>query len=169
MKVTGIRVRSYQFTMDRPIGDVNSPLGSDAGIGSFTFVDTDEGITGVSLGGNAAVKRLEWAIVGEDPRGVVGLWKKMLDVVFKSGNEGDDARAVAAIDCALWDLKAKINGEPLWRTFGAREGRCKAYASGIDLNLSDDPLHAFYSRMAEKASTAASSKSAWTSTRICVA
>lgn len=150
MKVTGIRQRSYHFTMKRPIGDANGPLGNDAGAGTFTFVDTDEGITGISLGGSPAVRRMEHLIVGEDPRGVVGLWKRMNDFAFKGGVEGEDKRAIAAIDCALWDLKAKINDEPLWKTFGAREGRCKAYASGIDLCLTDDELHAFYSRMAEK-------------------
>ena len=150
MKVTGIRVRYYEYTMKRPIGDVNGPLGRAQTSAAFTFVDTDEGITGVSLAGNGAVKGLEHLIVGEDPRGVVGLWKRMQDFVFKGGNEGQNKAAIAAIDCALWDLKAKINGEPLWRTFGAREGRCKAYASGIDLCLNDDELHTFYSRMAEK-------------------
>ena len=149
MKITGIRQRYYQFTMKRGIGDVNGPLGNDAGAGTFTFVDTDEGITGISLGGGP-VRKFEHLLVGEDPRGVVGLWKRMTDFSFKGGVEGEDKRAISALDCALWDLKAKINDEPLWRTFGAREGRCKAYASGIDLNLTDDEIHAFYTRMAEK-------------------
>ena len=47
------------------------------------------------------------------------------------------------------DLKAKINEEPLWQTLGAREGRTKAYASDIGYNLTDEELHAFYSRMAD--------------------
>ena len=109
--------------MKRPIGDVNGPLGNAKGSSALTFIDTDEGITGVSLAGNGAVRNLAPLIVGEDPRGVVGLWKKMQDFVFKGGNEGQNKAAIAAIDCALWDLKAKINDEPLWRTFGAREGR----------------------------------------------
>ena len=150
MKVTDVRVRYYEYRMKRPIGDVNGPLGNDLASSALTFVDTDEGVTGVSLAGNAAVKSLAHLIVGEDPRGVVGLWKRMQDFVFKGGNEGQWKTAISALDCALWDLKAKINREPLWRTLGARVGRCKAYASGIDLCLTDDELHAFYSRMAEK-------------------
>jgi L-alanine-DL-glutamate epimerase-like enolase superfamily enzyme len=150
MKITGLRVRYYEYEMQRPIGDVNGPLGNQHGAGAFTLVETDDGITGVSLGGNGAVRSMEHLLVGEDPRGVVGLWKRMQDFVFKVGNEGQNKGAIAAIDCALWDLKAKINQEPLWRTFGARQGRCRAYASGIDLCLTDDELHAFYSRMAER-------------------
>jgi L-alanine-DL-glutamate epimerase-like enolase superfamily enzyme len=56
---------------------------------------------------------------------------------------------LSIIDVALWDLKAKIAGEPVWRTLGAREGRVKAYASGLDYCLSDEELFAFYRRMAE--------------------
>ena len=150
MKVTGFRTRMYEFTMGRRIGDANGPVGTDVGRGSILFIDTDEGISGVALGGGPAVRRLEPLIVGEDPRGVVGLWKRMQDAVFKGGNEGEAKAAICAIDIALWDLKAKINGEPLWRTLGAREGRCKAYASGIDLCLSDEGIAAFYGRMAAK-------------------
>ena len=73
----------------------------------------------------------------------------MVDWVHKGNNEGAINGAISAIDVALWDLKAKINDEPLWQTLGAREGRAKAYASDIGYNLSDDELHAFYSRMAD--------------------
>jgi L-alanine-DL-glutamate epimerase-like enolase superfamily enzyme len=72
----------------------------------------------------------------------------MCDAAFKGGVEGQDKSAIAAIDVALWDLKAKLNGEPLWKTLGASSPRVKAYASGIDLCLSDDEIAAFYGRMA---------------------
>ncbi|MQF64192.1 mandelate racemase/muconate lactonizing enzyme family protein [SAR202 cluster bacterium AD-802-L14_MRT_200m] len=74
---------------------------------------------------------------------------EMADWVHKGNNEGAVNAAISAIDVALWDLKAKINNEPLWQTLGAREGRAKAYASDIGYNLSDDELHDFYSRMAD--------------------
>lgn len=148
VRVTGFRTVMYEFTMDRPIGDANGPIGSDYGWGSFLFIDTDAGVTGVSLGGGAAVRKFEPLIVGQDPRGVTGLWKRMFDFCFKGGNEGQDKAAISAIDIALWDLKAKLNNEPLWRTLGACEGTCKAYASGIDLCLDNEELAAFYRRMA---------------------
>lgn len=148
MKVTGFRTVLYQFTMDRPLGDANGPTGSDYGAGSFLYIDTDDGITGIAPGGGPHVHRFANLIIGKDPRGVVGLWKLMLDACFKGGNEGQDKAAIASIDIALWDLKAKAAGEPLWRLLGAHEGRCKAYASGIDLCLTDDQIHAFYTRMA---------------------
>ena len=150
MKITDVRVRRYEYLLSRKIGDVNYPLGIDQCTGSICFIDTDEGITGVSLGGSGSIAKLAALIVGEDPRGVVGLWKRMLDFVFKGGNEGQDKAALSAIDVALRDLKAKINDEPAWRTLGATEGRCKAYASGIDFCLTDDEIAAFYCRLSER-------------------
>ena len=149
MKITGYRVEQYEMKMDRPIGDANGVVGEDISGGAVLWIETDEGITGVAPGGSPAVERLFHLIEGEDPRSVVGLWMRLVDFVFKGGNEGEMNAAINAIDTALWDLKAKIADEPLWQTFGAREGRTKAYASGIDLCLDDDAIFAFYRRMAE--------------------
>jgi L-alanine-DL-glutamate epimerase-like enolase superfamily enzyme len=87
-------------------------------------------------------------LVGQDPRGVRGLWKRMVDAVFKGGNRGAVTGAISALDIALWDLKAKLNDEPLWRTLGASVPKVKAYASGIDLNLTDEQIGAFYGGLA---------------------
>jgi L-alanine-DL-glutamate epimerase-like enolase superfamily enzyme len=89
-------------------------------------------------------------LVGEDPGGVRGHWKRMVDKAFKGGNLGAVSSAISAVDIALWDLKAKSKGEPLWRTLGARCPRVKAYASGIDMPLSDDELAEFYEGMARQ-------------------
>jgi L-alanine-DL-glutamate epimerase-like enolase superfamily enzyme len=91
---------------------------------------------------------VEQLLAGRDPRGVRGLWQKMDDVVFKGNNRGIVNDAISAIDIALWDLKAKINGEPLWKTLGASTRRVRAYASGIDLSLTDDQIGEFYRSMA---------------------
>ena len=77
-----------------------------------------------------------------------GIWKELVDYVFKGGNRGVASEAIAWIDVALWDLKAKINDEPLWRTLGASSPRVKAYASDIGLCLSDEELRQFYEEMA---------------------
>lgn len=150
MKITGFRAETYLMKMDRPVGDANLPSGVEMLPGSILFLDTDEGLTGMSLGyGGAAVESLFGVIAGADPRETVALWIRMNDFLHKAGNEGAACAALSAIDMALWDLKAKIAGEPLWRTLGAKEGRVKAYASGLDYCLSDDELFAFYRRMAK--------------------
>jgi L-alanine-DL-glutamate epimerase-like enolase superfamily enzyme len=151
VKVTGYRVEQYVMRLDRRLGDANLPEGFDVMPASILFIDTDENITGISLGfGGAGVAALFQAIEGADPRETVGLWIKMNDLLHKTGNEGEANFALSAIDIALWDLKAKLADEPVWRTLGARHGRVKAYASGLDYPLSDDDLFAFYRRYAEQ-------------------
>ncbi|MCL4508965.1 MAG: mandelate racemase/muconate lactonizing enzyme family protein [Chloroflexi bacterium] len=148
MRIVNVSQRSYRYRSARKIGDANWPLGFDDMTGGFTFIETDEGITGVAPLGGSAVPSLAPLLIGLDPRGVVGLWQSMIAAVFKGGNEGEWKAAISALDIALWDLKAKINLEPLWKTLGALDGRCKAYASGIDMCLTDAELRAFYRRMA---------------------
>jgi L-alanine-DL-glutamate epimerase-like enolase superfamily enzyme len=54
----------------------------------------------------------------------------------KAGGDGERAGAVGLIDCALWDLAAKIEQKPLWRLLsecfgnGTASGRVAVYASG---------------------------------------
>lgn len=149
MKITGVRTHAYEIELTRPLSDANGPCGSTHLAMSALFLDTDAGLTGVSFGGGSLVYELtERLLIGRDPRGVRGLWKRMLDYAFKGGNAGAIAGAIAALDVALWDLKAKLNGEPLWKTLGASTRRVKAYASDIGLSLSDDDLYRFYARMA---------------------
>lgn len=151
MKITGYRYETYLMKLDRPIADCNLPEGLDLLPGSVLYLETDEGVTGISLGfGVEGVAALFHLIEGEDPREVVSLWMKINDYIHKLGNEGTANGALSSIDIALWDLKAKLADEPLWKTLGASEGRVKAYASGLDYCLSDEELFAFYRRMAER-------------------
>ncbi len=48
--------------------------------------------------------------------------------------------AISAIDIALWDIRCKSAGEPLWKMAGGASDRCRAYCGGIDLNFSLDRL-----------------------------
>ena len=151
MKITAVRTRPYVLELSRPLGDANTPHGFDSTAGLAVFVDSDEGVTGVSVGApgaEAAVAAMSTLIVGRDPRGVRGLWQRMVDASFKGGNEGAANGAISSLDVALWDLKAKLNGEPVWKTLGASSRRVRAYASGIDMCLSDEDMGAFYRRLA---------------------
>lgn len=48
--------------------------------------------------------------------------------------------AIAALDIALWDLKAKVAGLPLYQLLGGARDRVAVCASGIDLNYSMEEL-----------------------------
>ena len=63
MKVTGIRTRPYQFRMSRRLGDANFPEGRQMSAGMVVFVDSDEGITGISIGSPGRRRRsTRWSL-----------------------------------------------------------------------------------------------------------
>jgi L-alanine-DL-glutamate epimerase-like enolase superfamily enzyme len=115
------------------------------------FLVTDEEPVGVAIASPAArpiVHALGEELVGQDPRAVRRLYELMQRLAFKGGPSGPVGSAIAALDCAIWDLRAKQEGVPLWRELGGVSGRVPAYASGLDMPLSDEELHAYYLRMA---------------------
>ncbi len=65
MTVTSFGTRMGEYRMDRKLSDANGPVGTDVGRGSFLFIDTDDRISGVALGGGPALRRLEPLVVGE--------------------------------------------------------------------------------------------------------
>ncbi len=56
------------------------------------------------------------------------------------GRGGPVVLALSALDIALWDLKAKKAGVPLWRLLGGHDPLVPCYAGGIDLELPLDAL-----------------------------
>ena len=153
MKITGYRcLRTYR-DWGRPIGDVNGFVDSGVTEVPIVILETDEGLTGVGTGSLADIEQLFPAIEGEDPRGVSALYDRMLAQVFKAGHAGSTFGGIGTLDAAIWDLKAKAAGEPLWRLLGARDRVVHGYASGLDIALDDDQLAAFYARMAERGFT----------------
>ncbi|WP_307784126.1 mandelate racemase/muconate lactonizing enzyme family protein [Salinibacterium sp. NG22] len=127
-----------------------------SGVTEFPIVllETDVGITGVGTGSHRDLAHIFPAIEGQDPRAVSALYDRMLAQVFKSGHGGATFGGIGTFDMALWDIKAKALGEPLWRLLGARDKFVPGYASGLDIALDDDALSGFYSMMAERGYTA---------------
>ena len=56
------------------------------------------------------------------------------------GRGGPTVLALSAFDMALWDLKAKRVGLPLWKLLGGYDPAVPCYAGGIDLHLTPDEL-----------------------------
>lgn len=153
MKITGYRLLRTFHDWGRPVGDVNGFI--DPGVSEVPVVilETDEGIEGVGVGSHHDIDRLFPAIEGEDPRAVSALYDRMLARVFKAGHAGATFGGIGTLDAALWDLKAKLAGEPLWRLLGGRDRYVTGYASGLDIALDDDQLAAWYGAMGERGFT----------------
>jgi galactonate dehydratase len=104
----------------------------------FVIVDTDEGLRGVgegSLPGHpravaAAVEEYRDYVVGEDPARIQHLWQRMYrQPFFRSG--AVTLSAMSAIEQALWDIKGKVAGLPVYELLGGRcHDRIKLYANG---------------------------------------
>jgi L-alanine-DL-glutamate epimerase-like enolase superfamily enzyme len=158
VKVTGYRSLTTTHDWGRLIGDVNGVMPGPRGDVHVLIVETDSGMEGVGLGAHGDIERVFGAVEGEDPRAVSALYDRMLDWVFKTGHAGATFGAIGAIDMALWDLKAKAAGEPLWRTLGARDRFVPGYASGLDIALDDEALVRLYERFADRGFGAAKLK-----------
>ncbi len=95
-------------------------------------------------GGRAILAMIEHDLtpflLGRDGGDVEALNEAMLWHVHYVGRGGVAAFAVSAVDLALWDLRGRRSGEPLWRMAGGAGGDCAAYRGGIDLNFPLDKL-----------------------------
>jgi galactonate dehydratase len=103
---------------------------------------TDEGITGIGeaaiaygVGGTAAagmVKDLAPRIVGRDPSRIEELWSEMYDHSFWAKGGGAIVFAgISAIEQALWDIKGKALGVPVYELLGGRmRDEIRVYANG---------------------------------------
>lgn len=158
MKITGFRTLRTVHDWRRPVGDVNGYIASGVTDVPLVILETDEGVDGIGIGSHSDLDRLFPALEGQDPRAVATLYDAMLSRVFKSSHGGATFGGIGAFDTALWDIKAKLAGEPLWRLLGAGDRFVPGYASGLDAALSDDQLAALYRSFADRGFTAAKLK-----------
>lgn len=75
-------------------------------------------------------------IIGQNGASVEELYEAMQWHVHYVARGGIASFAISAVDIALWDLRGKRAGEPLWQMAGGAANKCKAYCGGIDLNFS---------------------------------
>jgi L-alanine-DL-glutamate epimerase-like enolase superfamily enzyme len=69
-------------------------------------------------------------VVGHDAMNVAGAWDAMNRAVRNAGHAGIAATAIAGVDNALWDLKARLLGVPLVSLLGAVRSEIEVYGSG---------------------------------------
>jgi galactonate dehydratase len=93
----------------------------------FVKVHTDEGVYGVGECSGwprvieAAVRDLASVLEGEDPQHIEKLWQKMMSAQMAHGITGVvGAGAMTGIDMALWDIKGKVLGAPVWTLLGGQ-------------------------------------------------
>jgi L-rhamnonate dehydratase len=109
----------------------------------FVHVETDDGVTGTAgpVTGEQALliaTTLGPLLVGQDPLATEYLW----DVLYRHcvhGRKGVEMMAISALDCALWDLKGRHFGVPVYVLLGGpTRAEIPAYASALGYSLELD-------------------------------
>jgi L-rhamnonate dehydratase len=94
---------------------------TDAGIVGYGEVDSNPmGAKGVIEGpfSHTAATGLARVLIGEDPFRTEYLWHKMYRANIYGGRRGVGLHAISGIDLALWDIKGKALGLPIWKLLG---------------------------------------------------
>jgi len=140
MKITGVET----LYLRQPQVKEQCDSGQDA---LLVKVTTDAGITGVGEVDSSpmAVKGaidgpfshtttagLKHIVIGEDPFETEYLWHKMYRANIYAGRRGISIHAMSGIDIALWDIKGKALGLPVWKLLGGGfHTKLRCYASSL--------------------------------------
>jgi len=114
-------------------------------------ITTDEGLVGtgysytIGTGGPSVVALLRTSLLphllGHDSRNIESLWKLLHDTTHATTVGAITSLALAAVDTALWDLRALRAGDPLWQVAGGSRQAVPLYDTENGwLHLSTDEL-----------------------------
>lgn len=141
--VTDLKVSSYTIPTDGPESDgtiswdrttiviVTVRAGDEEGIG-YTYADS----------GTAALVHdvLRDAVIGVDAMSPMAAYMAMWKRIRNLGRPGICSMAISAVDCALWDLKARLLGVPLVALLGQVRTEAPVYGSGGFTSYTDKQL-----------------------------
>jgi L-alanine-DL-glutamate epimerase-like enolase superfamily enzyme len=117
MKITGIDAFQVSWAAD------DRPSQRSA----FVIIRTDDGLAGIGeaspmQGGVASLgiirNDLAPMLIGKDPLDHAVLLDQAMHALVKLGPEGALTGALAALDIAMWDLKGKATGLPIYKLIG---------------------------------------------------
>jgi L-alanine-DL-glutamate epimerase-like enolase superfamily enzyme len=132
-KIDRLTVSAFEVPTDGPESDgtltwestvlvlVEARVGPATGIG-FTYADRS--VAALIQGA------LEKVVLGTNALDVTDTWERLVQRVRNLGACGLSTMAIAAIDVALWDLKAKLLRLPLVKLLGQVRPSIPAYGSG---------------------------------------
>jgi len=138
-----VRVAAYQIPTDQPESDGTLQWDSTtmvvvhvraAGQQGFGYSYTDAGAARV------VSSTLAPAVQGLDAFDVPRAWSAMKAAIRNLGRSGIAAMAIAAVDAALWDLKARLLDLPLVTLLGRARDAVAIYGSGGFTSYGDQRL-----------------------------
>lgn len=142
--IVSIKIQRFEVPLAEVLVDAMHGEHTHFELITATVCDTD-GIEGTGYtytggkGGYAIVAMLEHDLVpflqGKDANDVDDLYDAMQTHVHYVARGGIASFAISAVDIALWDIRGKKSGQPLWQMAGGAKATCRAYRGGIDLNF----------------------------------
>lgn len=144
MKIAAVEVRLFHIPLDEVLVDAKHGDHHFFQLVTATvrLENGSEGTGYTYTGGKggtaiAAMIRDDLApfLVGQDASEVEALYDAMQWHVHYVARGGIASFAISAVDIALWDLRGKARGAPLWQMAGGASDRCRAYGGGIDLGF----------------------------------
>lgn len=131
--VEGLEVSAYTIPTDQPEADgtlawdsttivvAHAHGGGESGLG-YTYADVATA--------KLIESKLAGIVTGCDAMAPQAAWEAMVEQTRNLGRPGITSMAIAAVDVALWDLKARALGLPLSKLLGMAHERVAVYGSG---------------------------------------
>ncbi len=137
------------------------PILFDAGLGRvwlFVRVETDEGVSGIGESTTTepfmaagVLRRVGESLLGEDPSRIQDFWQRTYRRHFNVRGGPLLLCAMSGIEHALWDIKGKVAGLPVYELLGGQlRSSVPVYANHMFFSGLDDPS-AYAERAAEAA------------------
>lgn len=139
-RIAWIELSSVTLPLAAPVSDAKVLTGRQRPMTEVVFlfaeIGTEQGHEGVGFGYSkraggpgqfAHAAEIAPAAVGEDPSDIGRIGTKLAWAGASAGRGGLAGQAIAAIDIALWDLKARRAGLPLAKLLGAHRDSVRCY------------------------------------------
>lgn len=132
MKIVRSELAYYRWQRPQPISNGLHTY-SEVTLGVLE-VHADEGITGFGITGpkigeRELIQNFAEQIVGMDPLLSEAIWSKLWSPKLY-GRRGPETRALSVVDMAIWDIKAKAAGLPLYALLGGARRSIPTYVAG---------------------------------------
>ncbi|WP_224403886.1 mandelate racemase/muconate lactonizing enzyme family protein [Pseudonocardia sp. ICBG1034] len=139
-RISSVTLSSVTLPLPNPISDAKVFTGRQRPMTEVAFlfaeIRTEAGHQGIGFsyskraGGPAQfahAREIAPDLIGEDPSDIGRIWTRLVWSGASVGRSGAATQALAAIDVALWDLKAKRAGLPLAKLLGAHRDSVRCY------------------------------------------
>jgi L-talarate/galactarate dehydratase len=149
-----LRLSHVVLPLENPVSDAKVLTGRQNPLTEtvmlFVEVTTEDGHEGMGfsyskraggLAHYAHLREVAEVAIGQDPSDIDRIYQSLLWAGASVGRSGIATQAIAALDVALWDLKARRAGLPLAKLIGAHRDSCRVYnTSGGFLQASVDEI-----------------------------